>query len=209
MCVACLCKYAYVSEGVCLHLLLGACTNLLGIQTALPSHHTTCISRCGMCGPLPPALCPRSHWPLCTPLPPTVYTATSWYPAVECVALCPLPSALGATGHCALLSLLLCALQQAGTYYLFSTSCAGNLIKEIAHPLCSLCGRDTAFCTCTCPQAMSSSCMHAYLPTVTYSYANECIRAYVAAYVHMAMLISLTFKMVHTQHLHTTSYPMA
>ena len=128
MCVACLCKYAYVSEGVCLHLLLGACTNLLGIQTALPSHHTTCISSCGVCGPLPSALC-------------------------------PLPSALGATGHCALLSLLLCTLQQAGTYHLFSTSCAGNLIKEIAHPLCSLCGRDTAFCTCTCPQAMSSSCM--------------------------------------------------
>ena len=79
VCVACLCKYAYVSEGVCLHLLLGACTNLLGIQTALPSHHTTCISSCGMCGPLPSALCPRSHGPLCTPLPPTVYTATSWY----------------------------------------------------------------------------------------------------------------------------------
>ena len=136
MCVACLCKYAYVSEGVFLHLLLGACTDLLGIQTALPSHHTTCISSCGMCGPLPSALCPRSHWPLCTPLPPTVCTATSWY-------LLPLQHQ--------------------------------HLIKEIAHPLCSLCGRDTAFCTCTCPQAMSSSCMHAYLPTVTYSYANECI----------------------------------
>jgi len=119
-------------------------------------------------------------------------------------ALCPLPSALGATGHCALLSLLLCTLQQAGTYYLFSTSCAGNLIKELAHPLSSLCGRDTAFCTCTYPQAMCSSCMHAYLPIVTYSYANECNEhMYAAAYVHMAMFIFKCFIRSTYLHLHT------